>query len=196
MMLVTLASDVKDPLERLRAIGAASKKTKALMGAASAALPLDFPLLGAPWLMSGLASLYGRSRLANVVPPLANVVVSNVAGPPVAVYFAGAKMLSYHPVSIPAHGMSLNITVHSYDGDLDYGLIACRRAVPDIGDLGDFMVAAHRELLAALRAPAEVRADDPIAGVQEPAAPVRPSRVRALDGGAKRRAGSKARVRA
>ena len=93
MMLVTLASDVKDPLERLRAIGAASKKTKALMGAASAALPLDFPLLGAPWLMSGLASLYGRSRLANVVPPLANVVVSNVAGPPVAVYFAGAKML-------------------------------------------------------------------------------------------------------
>jgi hypothetical protein len=45
-----------------------------------AAIPTDFPMLAAPWLMSGLASLYGRSRLANVLPPLANVVISNVPG--------------------------------------------------------------------------------------------------------------------
>jgi diacylglycerol O-acyltransferase / wax synthase len=152
MMLMSLASDVRDPLERLRAIAAGSRDAKSMMGAAIAALPLDFPLLGAPWLMSGLASLFGRSRIANVLPPLANVVISNVPGPQTPLYFAGAKMLTYYPVSIPAHGMALNITVHSYDGDLDYGLIACRRAVPDIGDLADELVAEHRRLLAAAQA--------------------------------------------
>jgi diacylglycerol O-acyltransferase / wax synthase len=40
------------------------------------------------------------------------------------------------------------VTVQSYDGRLDYGLIACRRAVPDINDLGDFLLAEHLTLLA------------------------------------------------
>jgi len=149
MMLMTLASDVKEPLARLQAIAQASRQTKAAMGAASASVPLDFPLVGAPWLMSGLASLYGRSRIANVVPPLANVVISNVQGPPVPLYFAGAKMTTYYPVSIPGHGMAMNITVHSYDGDLDWGITACRRAVPDVGDLADHIVEEHRRLLQA-----------------------------------------------
>ncbi|MBN8508909.1 MAG: wax ester/triacylglycerol synthase family O-acyltransferase [Burkholderiales bacterium] len=172
MMLMTLASNVDDPLERLLAIVAASKKTKRAMGAASAALPLDFPLLGAPWLMSGLASLYGRTRLVNVMPPLANVVVSNVAGPPAEVYFAGARMRSFYPVSIPAHGMALNITVHSYDGDLDYGLTACRRAVPDLGDLGYFIVAEHQVLaqcVQRLRAPG---GSDDLQGAGAPSPPL------------------------
>lgn len=148
MMSMTLASDVVDPLARLQAIARASRKTKAAMGAASASVPLDFPLVGAPWLMSGLASLYGRSRIANVLPPLANVVISNVQGQPVPLYFAGAKMTTYYAVSIPGHGMAMNITVRSYDGDLDYGLVACRRAVPDIADLADYIVEEHRRLLA------------------------------------------------
>jgi hypothetical protein len=97
--------------------------------------------------MSGLASLYGRSRLANVLPPLANVVISNVPGVQQQLYFAGAKIVSYYPVSIPAHGMALNITVQSYNGRLDYGLIGCRRAIPDIMDLADSLLAEHRKLL-------------------------------------------------
>ena len=80
MVLMTLVTDVADPLQRLRRIAAASAHTKALMGRVKAAVPTDFPMPGAPWLMSGLASLYGRSRLAKVLPPLANVVVSNVPG--------------------------------------------------------------------------------------------------------------------
>jgi len=104
--------------------------------------------------MSGLASLYGRSRLANLLPPVANVVISNVPGVQAQLYFAGAKIISYYPVSIPAHGMALNITVESYNGRLDFGLIGCRRAVPDIADLADSLLAEHRKLLILLR-PAE-----------------------------------------
>ncbi|MBL8315483.1 MAG: wax ester/triacylglycerol synthase family O-acyltransferase [Rubrivivax sp.] len=149
---MTLATDVADPLQRLRRIAEASSRSKAMMGRIKAAIPRDFPMLAAPWLMSGLASLYGRSRLANVLPPLANLVISNVPGVQQQLYFAGAKMLCYYPISIPAHGMALNVTVESYNGRLDYGLIACRRALPDIADLADSLLAEHRTLLELARA--------------------------------------------
>jgi hypothetical protein len=122
-----------------------------MMGQMKAAIPTDFPMLAAPWLMSGLASLYGRSRLANVLPPLANVAISNVPGIQMQLYFAGAKIISYYPVSIPAHGMALNVTVQSYNGRLDYGLTACRRALPDIMELADALLAEHRKLLQAVQ---------------------------------------------
>ena len=56
------------------------------------------------------------------------LAVQSLGGIPVPLYFAGARMACYYPVSIPAHGMALNVTVQSYNGRLDYGLIACRRA--------------------------------------------------------------------
>lgn len=147
MIIINLATDIKDPLERIRKIHESSDSNKLMMGRVKGAIPTDFPMLAAPWLMSGLASLFGRSRLANVMPPLANVLISNVAGIPVQLYFAGAKVVSYYPVSIPSHGMALNVTVQSYNGRLDYGLIACRRAVPDINELADSLLAEHRKLL-------------------------------------------------
>jgi hypothetical protein len=111
------------------------------------------------------------------MPPAANVVVSNTAGPQVPVYFAGAKMLTYYPVSIPWHGMALNMTVQSYDGDLDYGLVACRRAVPDLDDLGDYVVAEHRSLVRCMQDQARAAgAADGIHG--QDAAPVKRRRQR------------------
>jgi len=166
MVTMTLATDVADPMQRLKAIAAGSSDTKARMGRVKTAIPTDFPMLAAPWLMSGLASLFGRSRLANVLPPVANLVISNVPGIQQQLYFAGARIISYYPVSIPAHGMALNVTVQSYNGRLDYGLIGCRRAVPDIMDLADALLAEHRKLLALARAdhaPAEPEAPPAVA---------------------------------
>ena len=149
MTVMTLATDIKDPIERLKVIHESSAAAKTLMGNFKAAIPTDFPSFGAPWLISGLASMYGRSGLANSLPPVANVAVSNVPGAQMLLYVCGAKMLSYFPVSIPTHGVALNMTVQSYNGSLDYGLIACRRAVPDVADLADFVVDEHRRLFAA-----------------------------------------------
>lgn len=151
MMRISLASDIADPLERLRAIHSASAAAKALTASMKSVLPTDFPSLGAPWLISGLASLYGRSRLADRLPPIANVTISNVPGSPVPLYLAGAKMLTYYPASIVVHGIALNITVESYNGSLDFGLTACRKAMPDLAHLAHDMLAAHRELLATLK---------------------------------------------
>lgn len=148
MMRISLASDIADPLARLKAIHEASSAAKALTSHMKAVLPTDFPSLGAPWLISGLAALYGRSRLADRMPPIANVTISNVPGSPVPLYLAGAKMLTYYPASIVVHGIALNITVESYAGSLDFGLTACRKAMPDLAHLARDMLAAHRELLA------------------------------------------------
>ena len=180
MVLMTLATDVADPLQRLKKIAEASTNTKAMMGQMKAAIPTDFPMLAAPWLMSGLASLYGRSRLANVLPPLANVAISNVPGIQMQLYFAGAKIISYYPVSIPAHGMALNVTVQSYNGRLDYGLTACRRALPDIMELADALLAEHRKLMQAVQpaAPAALpAASAPTAAPDKPKPAARKAKV-------------------
>jgi diacylglycerol O-acyltransferase / wax synthase len=145
-ILVSLATDIKDPLERLRAIHASAASGKQVTGQVKGAIPMDFPSFGAPWLMTGLASMYGRSRLADRLPPLANVVISNVPGPQAPLYLARGRIATYSPVSIPAHGMALNITVQSYNGVVEFGLTACRRAVPDIADLADYIVDAAAEL--------------------------------------------------
>ncbi len=132
--VIDLATQIKDPTERLRMIMLGTQSMKQQMGAFGKLIPTDFPSLGSPWLLSGLASLYGRSRLADRLR-FANVVISNVPGPQIPLYLAGAKMVGNYPVSIVVHGIALNITVQSYMGQLDFGLIACRRAVRDVDQL-------------------------------------------------------------
>ncbi|MCR8957316.1 wax ester/triacylglycerol synthase family O-acyltransferase [Variovorax sp. S2] len=147
MILVSLATDITDPVQRLKAINASSNASKSTMNRFKAMILDDFPTFAAPWLVSGIASMVGRSGLVNLLPPAANVAISNVAGAPFPMYFAGALVTSYYPVSIASHGTALNVTVQSYNGRMDYGLIACRRAVPDITEIGDYMLAEHKLLM-------------------------------------------------
>ena len=171
MMLASLATDVKDPLERLKAIHASTTASKELTGSFKAAIPTDFPSFGAPWIMTSIATLFGRSKLTDQMPPMANVAISNVPGVPVPLYIAGAKMATYFPVSIPAHGCALNITVQSYNGQLDYGLTACRRAVPDVDDIADAIVRAHAELNRLVMAAPQSAASKPTAAAVSAAPP-------------------------
>jgi diacylglycerol O-acyltransferase / wax synthase len=133
--VIDLATHIGDPLARLKAIMDGTRSMKQQMWTFGDLIPKDFPSLGSPWLLSGLASLYGRSRIADKLR-IANVIISNVPGPQVPLYLAGAKMSGIYPVSIVAHGIALNITVQSYMGQLCFGLLSCRRAVPDVHELG------------------------------------------------------------
>ncbi len=148
MLRISLASTVADPKARLLAINQASKSAKAASASMNAVMPTDFPSIGVPWILSGMAALFGRSKLANNMAPLANLVISNVPGPNVALYLAGAKMVTYYPVSIVTHSLALNVTVQSYNGSLDFGLIACRKAMPDLPELGKYMQKSFEEMLA------------------------------------------------
>lgn len=149
--LAHLPTDLAGARERLVEIVNASSTLKSTLRRVKSVLPTDLPSLGVPWLMSGFASLYSRARLGDKLPPLANVLISNVPGTPGPMYMAGARMASFYPVSIPMHGIALNITVMSYNGALDFGLIACRRAMPDVRELAKYMAEAHLELMALLQ---------------------------------------------
>jgi diacylglycerol O-acyltransferase / wax synthase len=164
-----LGTDISDPVRRLHVIHEASEANKRMMSRVKTAIPTDFPLLGAPWLMSGLAAVVSRSGLLGSMAPISNLIISNVPGSPVPLYFAGAQLASFYPVSIVVHSMALNVTVQSYAGRLDYGLIACRRALPDVTDLGDYLLAEHELLLAKAKEAASVMA--PIADQRSSAAP-------------------------
>ncbi|MGD9882025.1 MAG: wax ester/triacylglycerol synthase family O-acyltransferase [Reyranella sp.] len=145
-MLCQIATDIADPAERLRAIVKSSSESKQLAGTFRDAVPQDFAFVGAPILLQLVMLVYGRSGLADRLPMPMNVTISNVPGPPMPLYCAGAKVTALHPVSIPAHGAALNITVQSYMDALNFGLTADRRAVPDVALLGDYLVDAAKEL--------------------------------------------------
>jgi WS/DGAT/MGAT family acyltransferase len=166
-MLCSLATDVKDPLARLKAIHASSSEAKELSGRLKDATPRDFSIFGAPAVLQGAAGLWGRSGLADRLPPPANVVISNVPGPQAPLYLAGAKVLTLYPVSIPAHGMALNMTVQSYCGALDFGLTACRRNVPELRRLAGYLEESMQELHEAVLGAAPMEA--PAAVARKPA---------------------------
>jgi WS/DGAT/MGAT family acyltransferase len=147
---VDLATDIEDLPARLKAIHASSEAAKAVVKELKPVLGVDVPVTGSPWLMTGLASLLGRSNLASRLPAAGTVAISNVPGPPMTLYLAGARMIHFYPVSIPYHGMALNITVQSYAGLLEFGLTACRRVVSqeESYELIEHLKAALREIAA------------------------------------------------
>lgn len=146
LSLVSLATRIKDPRKRLQAVHGHTTATKAVARHAKSALPTDFPSIGGPWLISSLANLYGRSGVAEALPLLANLVISNVPGPAVPLYVGQARMTGYWPVSIVEHGLGLNITLMSYAGQLCVGFTAAHCAVPDVRQLADDFVLAYDEL--------------------------------------------------
>ena len=148
MTVMNLGTHIANPMKRLLYVKAASAAMKSTLGSVKSLMPTDFPSLGIPWLMRTAASLYGRAKVADRIPPIANVVISNVPGPAFPLYMAGARMLTNYPTSIVVHGVGLNITVQSYNDSLDVGLIACAQAAPHLADLAVHMTESFNELKA------------------------------------------------
>jgi len=134
-MTIDLHTDVADAHARLRAIHDSALEAKSAAARIKALMPEDLPSLGLPWLLSALARVMTSAAVVERLPLPMNLIISNVAGPPLPLYVAGARALTYSPVSIPYHGCALNVTVYSYDGKLFFGLTGARNALPDLRDL-------------------------------------------------------------
>ena len=163
MTVVSLGTHLADPAKRLAHVLAATAAMKANMGAMKSLMPTDFPSLGVPWLMSGLGALYAKARVADRLPAIANVTISNVPGPTVPLYMAGARMLTNYPTSIVVHGVALNITVQTYDESLEFGIIACAKAMPEVSELARHVQAAFDEFAALAPSAAAAAAGPPTA---------------------------------
>jgi WS/DGAT/MGAT family acyltransferase len=148
MSLVSLGTQLADPAKRLAYIVGAAGSMKSTMGSLKHVMPVDYPSIGVPWLMEAATSLYGRMKVADKLPAIANVIISNVPGPAVPLYLAGARLVANRPTSIVVHGCALNITVQSYDRLMEFGLMADKQAMPDVRLLADSIEIALDELRA------------------------------------------------
>ena len=141
-----LHTDIEDPIARLQAVCGSTADIERNLENTRKGMPTDFPSIGVPWLLPTIVALIGKLHLADRLPPIANVVVSNVALSPVPLYIAGAQVMSYWPMLILMHGMGLGLATHSYAGSMEWGVIGCRQSTPDVDDLADDLMASFAEL--------------------------------------------------
>ena len=75
-----------------------------------------------------------------------NVVISNVPGPSEPRYWNGARLEGMYPVSIAMDRLALNMTLTSYNGQVEFGLIGCRRTLPSMQRMLDHLEEGLAEL--------------------------------------------------
>ena len=136
MMMVPLATDGVEPADRLVATVAAASAAKEKFQATPAPLLVELAEFSFPALGNQAGRLSARLGLLEKVRPF-NLFISNVPGPRIPLFIAGAELLEYYPVSTLPDGQGLNITVFSYRDSLFFGLLGCRELVPDLEVLAD-----------------------------------------------------------
>jgi diacylglycerol O-acyltransferase len=142
-VMVKLGTDVSDPARRLLSIHRSMRSGKEALATMSPAQIMAMTAIGmAPAVLPAMLKLQGLYR-----PPF-NLIISNVPGPREPHYFNGARLDGMWPLSIPLHGMALNVTCTSYNGEMGFGLTGCRRTVPHLqrllGHLDDELAALEK----------------------------------------------------
>jgi len=135
-----LATHIEDPAARFATIRASMAAGKALLrGMSQREVEVYTLITQGPMLIATLLGLASRF-------PAFSVVISNVPGPRTPMYWNGARLDGMYPVSIPFHGIGLNLTLVSNHDRLDFGITACRRSVPQVQRLIDYLELALVEL--------------------------------------------------
>jgi diacylglycerol O-acyltransferase len=150
-----LATNIYDPEKRLRAIQESMRAGKALLkDLSSSEVALFMQLTQLPALMASILGLGARF-------PAFSTVISNVPGPRNPLYWNGARLDGIYPASIVFDGFAMNITLVSYHDNLDFGIVACRRSMPQIQRIIDHLEDSLQELeaVAGISAPSR-RASD------------------------------------
>lgn len=140
MLLTSLATHLADPGERLHLIQRSIKDAKERYSQMSVEEGVNFTALTlAPAAINMLTDISNRLQAFNVV-------ISNVPGPTKPLYWNGARLNGMYPVSIPMERIALNITLISYVDHLEFGFIACRRTLPSMQRLLDYVEDSIAEL--------------------------------------------------
>ena len=170
-MFTSLASDIEDPVERLMAIAESTQGAKSEHNAIGADMLTDWTEWAAPRTFGLAARLYSELGLSAHHRPIHNLVISNVPGPPVPLYFAGAKLVAAYPMGPIMDGAGLNVTVLSYEDNIDFGFMADREMIPDPWLLAGAVTDAYNALKDAADAVLAASGKTPAAAPTAPAAP-------------------------
>ncbi|MEP7202836.1 MAG: wax ester/triacylglycerol synthase family O-acyltransferase [Ilumatobacteraceae bacterium] len=153
-LLADLATNVADPVLRLQRVQQSMTAAKESHLAIPAETLMDYTQFAPPAIAARAMRMASRLRIADRMNPPFNLVISNVPGPSAPLFMAGARLKNFYPVSALADGQGLNMTVQSYNGNLDFGIIACRELVPDVWLLTELLQESMQELLHAASPPA------------------------------------------
>jgi diacylglycerol O-acyltransferase / wax synthase len=147
-VIASLPTHLADPAARLAAVHEAMRAAKEQHDALPAELLTDIAQFSMPALANQANRLATRLRLVERVPPF-NLIISNVPGPTVDLYLAGAHLDGVYPLSAIADGQGLNLTVLGSNGKLNFGALADRDLVPDVDLIIDALKDEIGELSAA-----------------------------------------------
>ncbi len=120
--LISMATDVEDPVERVRAIHRSSQSAKAMQHAVRATAIRSMGEVAPPILFNLASRAVWASQLSSRAPVVADTIVANVPGPPVPLYMSGAKVAGTYSASILSAYSGTNFTVLSYEDRIDFGL--------------------------------------------------------------------------
>ena len=149
------------PLERLNAIHQGTKEAKEEHNALGPDMLQNWAEHATPNVFASAARLYTGMRLADRHRPIANLVISNVPGPDFPLYLGGAELTAGFPLGPVMDGMGVNITIMSYRGVLNWGILACPESIPRLWNLTAAIPLALDELLhAAGEPPVAYRSED------------------------------------
>ncbi|EON34695.1 MULTISPECIES: WS/DGAT/MGAT family O-acyltransferase [Gordonia] len=148
-MFTLLSSDESDPVARLRKQAELSRTSKAHHAEIDANILRSWAQFAPGTTLSTVMKIYGDRNWASAHPPIFNVLVSNVAGPDFPLYFLGARVTGVYPLGPIMHGLGLNITVFSADGNLNIGIVGCTDQTPDPSAIADAFDDELKQLLAA-----------------------------------------------
>jgi diacylglycerol O-acyltransferase / wax synthase len=146
-MLVSLATDLDDPVERLVAISSGAGVSKEHERLHRGRLIGEVAQLTPPAVATRLARAMAGSRIFDRVRPPANVTVSGLKGPDFPLFCAGSRVAAMYPVGPIAEGIGLNVTILSYLDQLHFGLLSCRRLLPELDDVTLYIDDALGELV-------------------------------------------------
>ncbi|WP_181698589.1 wax ester/triacylglycerol synthase family O-acyltransferase [Nocardia sp. GTS18] len=133
-LLCNLGTDIEDPAERLRVVSDSMRRNKQVYHGLG---PLQtLAVSGA--VVSPMAAMLLPGFASMTAPPF-NIVISNVPGPRESMYWNGARLDAVFPLSIPLDSQAVNITLTSNADNLDFGLVGCRRTLPDLHRLLDHL---------------------------------------------------------
>jgi diacylglycerol O-acyltransferase / wax synthase len=146
LMTAPLHTEIDDPAKRLQTTHESLLEMKERHRALPAELLQDANQFIPPALFSRAARLTFSLGASRASRPAWNLVISNVPGPQFPLYLAGARLEAHHPISVITDGMGLNITVMSYCGHLDFGIVADREQMPDVWSLMGWLGESLEEL--------------------------------------------------
>ena len=148
VLSIHLPTHLPDPAAIVHAVHRETTDAKTLHQAVDEDLVPRWLQYIPPLLTSAGAHLFSDLDLAERVSPVWNVVVSNMMGPPLPLYFGGARVEAVYPMGPVGEGMGLNVTLLSNMGRLDIGVLTCPDLVPDPWEIAEGIAEAFELLLA------------------------------------------------